>query len=273
MNQGFQRIEGFGIGLRHSSPQVYSCQPPMGQFSSTSASTDNEDDGWCSPPAPVNNNSINTDKKARILCLHGWRTSAAIMSFQMGAFQANITKATYVFLDAPHPATGDPDPGIGMFYPDRPYYEWFYRSDDNEQGCEGLEVSMKRLNEYIAAEGPFDGLLGFSQGASMVTRLLKWQETDGLNRKFKFVILVGGVPPAEFCGNNGSASPIPCNLSSVPSLHIMGESDPFLPQSKKLEALFGGKRTTMVHAEGHNIPSMRTNLYPQIDKWIAANNT
>jgi predicted esterase len=188
------------------------------------------------------------------------------MSFQMGAFQANIPAATYLFLDAPYPARGDPDPGIGMFYPDRPYYEWFYKSDDDDQGYEGLDESMKRLEEYIAAEGPFDGLLGFSQGASMVTRLVKRQETDGSTKRFKFVVFIGGVPPAELL-----SSPDVCTLTSVPSLHIMGESDPFLPHSQKLEAVFGGKRTTMVHSEGHNIPSIRTNLYPQIDQWINNN--
>ena len=101
---------------------------------SSSSSSDDADTSWCSAPSPPP--PSHATKKARILCLHGWRTNAEILSFQMGAMQANINTATFVFLDAPYPARGDPVPGIAMFYPDRPYYEWFYRTEDGT-GYEG----------------------------------------------------------------------------------------------------------------------------------------
>ena len=101
-----------------------------------SSSSSPDEDSWCSAPAAVVPPPEPAGKKARILCLHGWRTNAEILSFQMGAMQANINTATFVFLDAPYPARGNPVPGIAMFYPDRPYYEWFYRTAD-ETGYEG----------------------------------------------------------------------------------------------------------------------------------------
>ena len=104
----------------------------------SSSSPDEEDSSWCSAPAAAI--LLEPGKKARILCLHGWRTNAEILSFQMGAMQANINTATFVFLDAPYPARGDPVPGIAMFYPDRPYYEWFYRTADGN-GYEGDMLS------------------------------------------------------------------------------------------------------------------------------------
>lgn len=56
----------------------------------------------------------------------------------------------------------------------------------------------------------------------------------------------------------------------IPSLHIMGEIDPLLPESLILESLYAAipERVTLTHVEGHNIPSMRTNLYPQIEEFI-----
>jgi predicted esterase len=150
--------------------------------------------------------------KPRVLCLHGWRCNGEILSMQMAALQANIT-IECLFIDAPFPGKGEPDKGIALFYPDRPYYEWFYRNRlikevENEPKSvttiyENLEESMKYLTDHLESNGPYDGLLGFSQGCSMVTRLANLQQESlkkkkdkiGLKNIFKFVILIGGVPP------------------------------------------------------------------------------
>ena len=70
-----------------------------------------------------------------------------------------------------------------------------------------MEESIKFLKNHIESNGPYDGLLGFSQGASMVTRLVRIQEDATKSELdssvpskhlFKFVILIGGVPPQVF---------------------------------------------------------------------------
>lgn len=84
-----------------------------------------------------------------------------------------------------------------MFYPNQAYYEWFHRDPDGDYI--GLEDSVAYLVRYINNNGPFDGVLGFSQGASMVTRLVQLQHDHhpmlGGEKLFDFVILVGAVPP------------------------------------------------------------------------------
>lgn len=147
--------------------------------------------------------------KPKVLCLHGWRTNGEILGMQMAALQSNTTMDC-VFIDAPFPGRGDPDSGIGLFYPDRSYFEWFYKIEKTNVDVatasnlkasdiyENLEESMKFLKKHIESKGPYDGLLGFSQGASMVTRLAKIQEETTLvssKSSFKFVILIGGIPP------------------------------------------------------------------------------
>jgi predicted esterase len=134
------------------------------------------------------------------------------MSMQMAALQANVT-IECLFINAPFPGKGEPDKGIAFFYPDRPYYEWYYRNPLSKEVehepkslttiYENLEESMKYLTDHLESKGPYDGLLGFSQGCSMVTRLANLQqellkkEKDVIDLKnvFKFVILIGGVPP------------------------------------------------------------------------------
>lgn len=188
-------------------------------------SEDNDGDSSNQLPHGRTDGNAIPNRKPRILCLHGWRTNGEILSMQMAALQAN-TCMDCVFIDAPFPGRGEPDKGIAFFYPDRPYYEWFYRtkvatpvpelkSDENTDeivkikstpfaGYDNLEESMKYLADHLRTEGPYDGLLGFSQGASMVTRLVNLQEQSmktasdaqlPYSKQFKFAILIGGVPP------------------------------------------------------------------------------
>ena len=170
------------------------------------------------PGQPTETAGAAMKTRPKVLCLHGWRTNGEILSMQMASLQANTTMDC-VFIDAPFPGRGDPDKGIALFYPDRPYYEWFYRAkqdDANDSSAsnlkasdiyENLEESIKFLKNHIESNGPYDGLLGFSQGASMVTRLVRIQEDATKSELdssvpskhlFKFVILIGGVPPQVF---------------------------------------------------------------------------
>lgn len=66
---------------------------------------------------------------------------------------------------------------------------------------EGLEKSIDLIIDYLINNGPFDGILGFSQGAAMTTRIAYLQENNDSrfnNKKlFNFVILIGGVVPHD----------------------------------------------------------------------------
>lgn len=56
---------------------------------------------------------------------------------------------------------------------------------------------------------------------------------------------------------------------SLPNLHIQGAEDPYFSSSKRLEAFYeSDKKLVMVHEEGHNIPTIRTELYPLINDWV-----
>ena len=60
-------------------------------------------------------------------------------------------------------------------------------------------------------------------------------------------------------------------LLRTPSLHIMGQTDPLLHDSTVLKDLYAdsSSRVIMMHEEGHNIPSIRTKLYPGIQRFLA----
>jgi predicted esterase len=225
---------------------------------------------------PGSTKGVQENTRARVLCLHGWRTSGDILAMQMAAMQGN-TSLDCTFVTAPHAATGPPDPGIEMFYPDYAYFEWFLREECVEaeggsgkrvERIKGMEESMEMLIKMLHEASPrFDGILGFSQGAGMATRLAHWQQQQppGTPALFDFVILVGGVPPLEREADIGVGG------LSLPSLHIQGKTDSLLPMAERLAALYSHtSKTVLQHAEGHNIPSIRTGVYPQIDAFLSS---
>lgn len=68
-----------------------------------------------------------TQRKPRILCLHGFRTSGEILKKLAGRLpQTVLEKVDLFFLDAPFPAQGKSD--VEGIY-DPPYYEWFQANE------------------------------------------------------------------------------------------------------------------------------------------------
>jgi len=185
------------------------------------------------------------------------------------------TQMDCVFVDAPWKSLGPPDDGIAMFYPGRKYFEWFYKDVDSTSLNENetLRQSMQLLVNFFYENGPFDGILGFSQGAAMATRLarslLSSQQQQRDEKIIKFLVLIGGVTPIEIESGVKSGE---FSILEIPSLHIQGFEDPFLDHSKRLETLFADNSTTIIeHQEGHNIPSIRTNVYQKISDFLQSN--
>lgn len=137
-------------------------------------------------------------KEKKLLCVHGWRTSGDILVRQTAALRYHLNVSAVV-VNAPWVAKGPPDEGIALFYPDEPYYEWY---DGLREGVpvepSVVEKSLQRLVEHLEKFGPYDGILGFSQGGSVATMLAKIQQNENKNW-FKFMILIGAVEPPENC--------------------------------------------------------------------------
>ncbi|KAK9231511.1 hypothetical protein WN943_021747 [Citrus x changshan-huyou] len=193
-------------------------------------------------------------KKPRILCLHGFRTSGEILKKQIGRWPESILrKLDLDFLDAPFPALGKSD--VEAFF-NPPYYEWYQRNEDCTQYI-NFEQSIAYIEDYMVTHGPFDGLLGFSQGA-FIAAASPGMQAEGVAftkvPKIKFVILIAG---AKFLGFkfgqpklavNAFSSPVQC-----PSLHIIGENDFLKEQGMALLESFVDP-VVIYHSKGHTIP-------------------
>ncbi|KAL2317658.1 hypothetical protein Fmac_031534 [Flemingia macrophylla] len=176
-------------------------------------------------------------RKPKILCLHGFRTSGQILKTQIHKWpQSLLDNFDLVFVDAPFPSQGKSDVE-GIFDP--PYYEWFqFNKEFNEYT--NFDECLKYIEECMIKHGPFDGLLGFSQGVAL-TKV----------PRVKFIVIIGGAKfRSSWVVDKAYSPPIAC-----PSLHFLGEND-FL-KKHGLELLESCVEPVVIHhPKGHTIPRL-----------------
>lgn len=189
-------------------------------------------------------------RKPRFLCLHGFRTSGAILKKQMETKwpQSVLEKIDLVYPDAPFPAQGKSDVE-GIFDP--PYYEWF-QFNKGFTSYTNFDECLAYIEDIVIKQGPFDGLLGFSQGAILSAGLPGLQAKGvALTKvpKIKFLIIIGGAKfKSESVAEKAYSSPIQCQ-----SLHFLGETDFLKPYG--LELLESCVDPVVIHhPKGHTIP-------------------
>ncbi|GME23002.1 serine hydrolase FSH [Neofusicoccum parvum] len=124
----------------------------------------------------------------RILCLHGYGTSAAILESQLSAFiDSADPNYEFVFLDGE--VECQKAQGVGNFVKG-PFlcYNASFSPEDVRHSCE-------LITEFIEVEGPFDGVLGFSQGGSLALSYLMQHELEKATEPppFKFAVLLSTV--------------------------------------------------------------------------------
>ena len=60
-----------------------------------------------------------------------------------------------------------------------------FNSHDVTDHCHGLEESLQAVEEAFAEHGPFDGVLGFSQGAALATMLCQLLHRGGAKENLR----------------------------------------------------------------------------------------
>lgn len=174
---------------------------------------------------------------ARILCLHGWRTNAAFMERQLAQLKAKLGESEFSHLEGPISGMLAADDDVEQECMP-PYFQWWEPLD----GVAGQLEAVRYVAEHIRTQGPFDALLGFSEGAACATAVLAALHGAGrgsaeVRQQLKteladvprprLVICVCGIPPDDFrpgCFCFGRGSNKVCQVP-VPSIHVIGESD------------------------------------------------
>ncbi|CCH60616.1 hypothetical protein TBLA_0D01080 [Henningerozyma blattae CBS 6284] len=137
------------------------------------------------------------------------------------------------------------------------------------------QTTITFLHDYVIENGPFEGIIGFSQGAGVAGFLVTdFNKLLGLTKEeqppLKFFMSFSGFRfrPDKYQEQYDN-HPI-----SIPSLHVRGDLDT-ITSSAKVDALYNScnveNRTKMIHKGGHYVPTSRGVIKKMID-WLQAVN-
>lgn len=190
-------------------------------------------------------------RKLRILALHGYAQNALFFNGKTGALRKGLKAVAELhYLEAPHAAGGsffeiDADTGRGS------PRGWWNTDDERRPAVSasyvGLSESLALVDATIASEGPFDGVLGFSQGATLAALLCLTRPT-----LFSFAICVAGFVPRDAAVAGAFESDAP---AAIPTFHCTGETDASVPPEvcRRLAACFVDP-VVFSHPGGHVVP-------------------
>ncbi|KAJ5752590.1 hypothetical protein N7520_009507 [Penicillium odoratum] len=198
----------------------------------------------------------------RFLCLHGKGTNSRIFKQQTAALRYELGEShSYDFVDGPHVWEMNPD------------LDEFVMGEENTFAiCDPASPSscleaMENIERYIAAEGPFDGIMTFSQGTSIALGwLIKRQLEAKGGKPWKLPFKIGvffsnpwGVYDGQALEQGQIAymySPTFEGLLDFPTAHIWGSADKDQAMAEMLSnSCVAEKRSVCVHTRGHEIPA------------------
>lgn len=237
----------------------------------------------------------------KILMLHGFTQSGTLFRAKTGALTKAITKAfplhtvSFSFPTGPLRLNPFDVPGYnnGNTENDKEEteaYGWFRRPATEPPTYKGLEDGLASVATLLKTEGPFDGVIGFSQGAClafMVASLLEANrkesfdaavatkedsvefpesflpENTGNHPPLKFAIVYSGFKAADpkWGALYDAQRPI-----TTPVLHVMGTLDALVIEARSrqlIQACAGDPESegkVVFHPGGHFVPSQRTYL-------------
>jgi len=139
----------------------------------------------------------------------------------------------------------------GLFEP--PFTCWFTYDRDSVAQSHELILSV------VEDEGPFDGIIGFSQGAAIAASIIiHHAQTHPLEPQYSLfkcaIFLCGGLPP-NYEGTRLLSPELDGQVIKIPTAHIMGKKDNLLPDSLALHGLCDKSTSALYHhGQGHEIP-------------------
>lgn len=188
-------------------------------------------------------------RRLRILCLHGYSGSGTIFRNQITHLLSILSDyGDCIFVDAPSLSEGD----SGW---------WHARENGGTVDYEGWERSRAALVRIFNEQGPFDGVLGFSQGAILTSILCGLRHPPGQPPnpecpfRFSFAVMIGGFQARD---TNLSTLYDKRELYKIPSLHTFGTADYIVSEadSMKLAERFDEPRI-VIHDGGHVVPDTK----------------
>lgn len=191
----------------------------------------------------------------RLLCLHGKGGNAK--NFKTGTAFLESEPLEMTYATAPHLV--DPPKGFAWWVlpPGTRSY--------NAPKFQGAEESLELVKQLWERDGPFDGIMGFSQGAMLAAVVVaKALSDEDYSVRPRFGIFYGAAFPLPFAPLF-EESREEC-YDSIPTLHVMGKTDQINPpqQGNKLANYFPEAKI-LWHEGAHTVPSDSESIEAVVD--------
>lgn len=227
----------------------------------------------------------------KILLLHGFVQSGKIFSSKTGGLRKNLNKLGFelYYPTAPLVVTKEELLAIHSINKDNgkdmnvasefntssnatdEYAGWWKRNSQQSTDFNIDQHIIDYLHDYVVENGPFEGIMGFSQGAAFAgylltdfNKLLNLSEND--QPPFKFFIAFSGFRlEAPQFQSAYDEHPI-----STPSLHVQGEQDTVVAEKRVLSLYNSCKedsRLLLRHPGGHFVPNSKQ-FVTNVCNWI-----
>ncbi|KAL8823676.1 MAG: hypothetical protein Q9191_005647 [Dirinaria sp. TL-2023a] len=235
-----------------------------------------------------------TPAALKVLLLHGYTQSGPLFSAKSRALHKALQKSfsprpvQFSYPTGPHrlmptdvPDYGPPDPD-GANIEDVEAFGWWIRKDtDDGIIYRGIDQGMAAIARCIEEDGPFEGVIGFSQGAAAAAMVASLLEGNERFNAFAKAENEGGIPyPSTFKAYGGFVQQ-PLKFAIVysgfrapgkryeafyeprietPVLHFLGQLDSVVEEDRSralVAACEAGEKNVVIHPGGHFLPSQR----------------
>ncbi|KAJ5578050.1 Serine hydrolase FSH [Penicillium hispanicum] len=192
----------------------------------------------------------------------------------------NIKEIQFVYPTAPFPM--ELSPASSKLRDQHGAWTWF-KSEAIDDLYPGLDSALSSIAGVLSSSGPFDGIVGFSEGGALAAMIASLLEDDRKNPFARFEA-EGGLPyPKSFANLDHAPLKFVVDISGyaasnhyyrafyepkiqTPSLHFMGSMDSVVDGAATMRLIEscqeseGGNRVVISHPGGHVIPSGKREL-------------
>jgi len=203
------------------------------------------------PPPSAPHPPIPPSPRRKILCLHGGGGDGAGFRTEIAHIEQSLSEFEFVFVDAP--TSG------GLWVIDPPGGKGVPTTDPDIDSASYLMLDL-----IVALQGPFYGILGYSQGSMYTVAYL----AHSVNT-FQMAIMFCGYLPETHIGilnRISSRSPF-----SIPAYVFMGVSDSVISntQTNAQAAVFPNATVVVSNDAGHHPPLLTDSTYQTLISWVS----
>ncbi|KAJ1723062.1 hypothetical protein LPJ53_002588 [Coemansia erecta] len=181
----------------------------------------------------------------RVLCLHGYAQDVSIFRSTLRYHMEELGDAVEFGPNKLLPYDMDGMENMARMAAiksgkavSRDMRSWYYLQSADPEIVNGLEKSFDYLANVLEEQGPFDGIIGFSQGklgglmAALITSMLEHRNPllDTSHPAFKFAIISSGYKLTDVKWTHLYDLPI-----LTPSLHVYGVLDGMIAPSRSMD--------------------------------------